>query len=129
MALHDTWLLCALTSPPSLRLRNPALQIVCCAISKFYFYVCNVIGPLCRLLLVSDTRLPTYPANIAALAAAFVDMVWERSAWFRHSNLLIPFGNDFSHQNAQLTFKQMDALMAFVNANESYSVKYVRWLA
>lgn len=82
-----------------------------------------MVGSLCRLLLVSDTRLPTYPANIGALAAAFVDMVWERSAWYRHNNLLIPFGNDFAHQNAQLTFKQMDALMAFVNANESYGVK------
>lgn len=77
------------------------------------------------VLLQDDPNLPTLPTNIQDQAAAFVQLVQEHAAWFRHNNVLIPFGNDFAHQNGQRSFKQMDALIQFVNSNASNNVKCV----
>ena len=71
----------------------------------------------------TDERLPTYGLNARQQAEAFVKMARSRSAWYRHNYLLVPFGNDFDHQNAFLSFDGMDELAKYVNANvDRYNV-------
>lgn len=59
------------------------------------------------LFIQSDPRLPTLRTNFVAQGEAFVSMARTRSGWYRHNNILIPFGNDFSHQAADFSFKQV----------------------
>eukprot|EP00118_Oscarella_pearsei_P004513 m.19488 g.19488 ORF g.19488 m.19488 type:complete len:1215 (+) comp27848_c0_seq1:22-3666(+) len=67
----------------------------------------------------NDPRLPTYKADIKQEGEAFVVMARERLMWYRHNNLLIPFGCDYAHQNADRSFAQMDELINYVNSNKT----------
>jgi hypothetical protein len=49
-------------------------------------------------------------------------MARARSVWYRHNQLLIPYGNDFDHQNAIKSFGQMDELMHYINGNSTYNM-------
>jgi hypothetical protein len=50
-------------------------------------------------------------------------MVRTRSSWYRHNNLLIPFGDDFAHREAYNSFVNMDKLINYVNSHPSYNVQ------
>eukprot|EP00048_Salpingoeca_helianthica_P001784 m.51619 g.51619 ORF g.51619 m.51619 type:complete len:1134 (-) comp11716_c0_seq2:511-3912(-) len=71
------------------------------------------------LIVDDDPLLPTYQMNIKQQAEDFVRMARDRLQFVRHSHVLIPFGCDFAHQNAYRSFKQMDKLIAYVNADPS----------
>lgn len=49
-------------------------------------------------------------------------MVKQRSSYYRHNNLLIPFGDDFAHREAYNSFINMDKLIKYVNSYPSYEV-------
>jgi hypothetical protein len=102
----------------------PMINRTYCWEGRCVFFVRTflAIPPVRRLLVQNDPKLPTLPTNIQQQAEAFAQMAWDRSTWYRHNNLLIPFGDDFTHQNAQRSFVQMDKLMAAVNGNESYGI-------
>jgi lysosomal alpha-mannosidase len=75
---------------------------------------CNYDG---NLFINTDSSLPTYGVNAQQQADDFMQMARGRSVWYRHDAVLIPFGCDFSHQNAQKSFKQLDVLINYINAN------------
>lgn len=54
-------------------------------------------------------------SNVAARAAAFVDMARERAAWYPSQNLLVPWGDDFKFRNAARQYENMDKLIAYIN--------------
>jgi len=65
-----------------------------------------------------DKKKPDY--NVDKLADDFAKMVVQRTAWFRHKKLLIPYGNDFAHWQAVNSFANMDKLIKYVNANSEH---------
>ncbi|KAJ4462635.1 putative Lysosomal alpha-mannosidase [Paratrimastix pyriformis] len=62
---------------------------------------------------------PITPANVKDRAQVLVDECKSRSTMFRHNHLLLPFGCDFSWQNATVMYENMDALIAYVNAHSA----------
>jgi hypothetical protein len=64
-----------------------------------------------------DPRLPTYGVNAAQQAQALVQEARRRNSWYKHNNILLPYGCDFSHQNAVKSFSQMDKMIDYINAN------------
>ena len=46
-----------------------------------------------------DPLLPSYPTNEVELGEKLVADARTRSAWYKHNQVLIPFGCDFAHQN------------------------------
>ncbi|EFA78443.1 hypothetical protein PPL_09095 [Heterostelium album PN500] len=65
---------------------------------------------------------PITPENIAERADILLEIVRQRSLYYRHNNLLVPFGSDFSFQEASMQFGNMDLLIAYINSNSSYNV-------
>ena len=64
--------------------------------------------------------------NIKERANLFVKEAVEAAKWYRTNNFLMPFGSDFQFENANENFKNMDKLMAYINANEAlYNVKLI----
>ena len=66
---------------------------------------------------------PTSPfsqPNVKSRAQAYTDEVKRRSAWYRHSNLLVPFGDDFMFQNSRIQFSNMDALIDEINGGGTF---------
>ena len=72
--------------------------------------------------LQNDATLPTFSTNFVQLAQSFITDVRERSKWYRHNNIIIPYGSDFAHQNSFQTMLQMDKLMDYINSNQTYNV-------
>ncbi len=67
------------------------------------------------------------PANIQELAERIVNNIKERAAWYRTSEILFPWGNDFQHYNATKDFDNMDQLVDYINAHQAeynVTVKY-----
>jgi len=61
--------------------------------------------------------------NIKQIADNFAKTVRNRSAWYRHNKLLIPFGDDFAHYEAFNSFINMDKLIDYMNANvQTYNI-------
>eukprot|EP01133_Synstelium_polycarpum_P001460 gene1460-1693_t len=56
-----------------------------------------------------------FNVNIAERAAAFVAVAQEYATHFRTNNVLIPFGCDFAYMNANMYFKNIDKLIAYIN--------------
>jgi hypothetical protein len=78
-----------------------------------------------NLYLQNDPNLPSYLPNIREQSQNFVGMAMERVQWYQHNHILIPFGCDFAHENAEKTFIQMDELMEYVNSHDySVTVRY-----
>ncbi|XP_062516816.1 lysosomal alpha-mannosidase-like isoform X2 [Corticium candelabrum] len=79
-----------------------------------------------NLYVQNDPSLPSYHPNIEDQAESFVSMARDRGDWYRHNHILIPFGCDFAHVNAEKSFIQMDELMAYVNNDSSFqaTVRY-----
>eukprot|EP01113_Clastostelium_recurvatum_P024055 TRINITY_DN286_c0_g1_i2.p1 TRINITY_DN286_c0_g1~~TRINITY_DN286_c0_g1_i2.p1 ORF type:complete len:1018 (-),score=282.92 TRINITY_DN286_c0_g1_i2:16-3069(-) len=71
---------------------------------------------------MDDPRLENY--NMKARADDFVAQAKQRANWYRTNQVLVPFGCDFMFQNANMMFKNMDKLIAYINANRaSYGVR------
>ncbi|KAF2069784.1 hypothetical protein CYY_008891 [Polysphondylium violaceum] len=65
---------------------------------------------------------PINETNIYERACFLVEIIQQRSALYRHNNLLLPFGNDFRFQNATLEFTNMDKLIDYINSNSSWGI-------
>lgn len=61
---------------------------------------------------------PVTPANISARAATLAAFVNSRAVWYRGSDLLLLWGNDFAFWNAEVMFGNMSLLVDYINANE-----------
>eukprot|EP00002_Diphylleia_rotans_P015223 TRINITY_DN2949_c0_g1_i3.p1 TRINITY_DN2949_c0_g1~~TRINITY_DN2949_c0_g1_i3.p1 ORF type:complete len:804 (+),score=157.64 TRINITY_DN2949_c0_g1_i3:64-2475(+) len=55
--------------------------------------------------------------NVEQRAAQFLQMARTRAAYYKTANILIPFGCDFTYQNARMVFKNLDLLMDYINEN------------
>jgi len=64
-----------------------------------------------------DPNLFNY--NVEQVAENFVQVAMEYSTHYRTNNVLIPFGCDFAYMNANMYFKNIDKLIAHINANPS----------
>ncbi|EFC40940.1 predicted protein [Naegleria gruberi] len=60
---------------------------------------------------------PITNENIDARASLLVDYMRNVSKTYRTNNVLIPFGNDFRFQKANLMFDNMDLLISYINKN------------
>lgn len=56
-------------------------------------------------------------ATVADRAALLASTLKQRAEAFAHQRLLVPWGDDFKFQNAELQFSHMDLLMKHVNDN------------
>lgn len=75
----------------------------------------------------TDAELPTYPVDVADVAIKLVEEATTRSKWYRHNQILIPFGSDFAHQNAEQSMVQMGKLIDYINDNvEKYNAT-IQW--
>ena len=63
-----------------------------------------------RNVINGDDNLPTYPTDVGEVVQSFLKMARARSEWYRHDQVLLPYGCDFSHQNAFKSFRGMDTL-------------------
>eukprot|EP01102_Stenamoeba_stenopodia_P022689 TRINITY_DN9548_c0_g1_i1.p1 TRINITY_DN9548_c0_g1~~TRINITY_DN9548_c0_g1_i1.p1 ORF type:complete len:992 (-),score=225.36 TRINITY_DN9548_c0_g1_i1:87-2999(-) len=63
----------------------------------------------------TDPRL--FNPNVAAKAQDFADQMRQRAQNYRTNQILVTFGCDFQFQDAIINFKNMDKLMAYINAN------------
>ncbi|EGC34354.1 hypothetical protein DICPUDRAFT_98237 [Dictyostelium purpureum] len=70
----------------------------------------------------SSQNPPITKDNIKERANLFFQIVQERSALFRHKNLLLPFGGDFRFQNSALEFDNMDRLIEYFNSNPHFGI-------
>lgn len=77
---------------------------------------CNYDG---GLWINTNARLPTLAPNYVQQGEDFVNMARRRRQWYRHNYVLVPFGCDFAHQDAERSFIQMDQLISYVNSNKS----------
>jgi hypothetical protein len=73
-----------------------------------------------NLRINADSRLPTFGVNLRSTADAFAKMARSRAVWYRHDQLLIPYGNDFDHQNAFKSFDDMDELIRYINTDPDH---------
>ncbi|KAF2071815.1 hypothetical protein CYY_006876 [Polysphondylium violaceum] len=62
-----------------------------------------------------DPNLFNY--NVEQVAENFVAVANEYATHYRTNNVLIPFGCDFAYMNANMYFKNIDKLIAHINAN------------
>ena len=66
---------------------------------------------------------PITEANIASKAQSLVTELLKRSAWYRTPHLLVPGGDDFRWQNAEIQFTNWDKLIDYINERaEQYGV-------
>ncbi|KYQ94434.1 alpha-mannosidase [Tieghemostelium lacteum] len=73
-----------------------------------------------------ETNPPINETNINERANVLVNIIKERQAYYRHQNILLPFGNDFEFQNSTVEFENMDKLIEYINSNTSYGV-YIQY--
>uniref|UniRef100_A0A7S1KQR5 Alpha-mannosidase n=1 Tax=Percolomonas cosmopolitus TaxID=63605 RepID=A0A7S1KQR5_9EUKA len=67
-----------------------------------------------------DYNPPLTPENTALRASQFIDYVnTEVAPFYRTSQILIPMGHDFSYQNAEVWFQNMDRLMTEINNDKT----------
>ena len=62
-------------------------------------------------------NLPSYKSNIQSIADNFISDIRQRSKYYVHNNVLVPFGCDFAHTNMQMSFNQMDELIDYIHKN------------
>ncbi|GAM19522.1 hypothetical protein SAMD00019534_026970 [Acytostelium subglobosum LB1] len=68
----------------------------------------------------NDPTLFNY--NVQQRAEEFVAMALEYASHYTTNNVLIPFGCDFAYIDANLYFKNIDKLIAYINANPQYGI-------
>eukprot|EP01084_Bolivina_argentea_P308711 533899_1 len=71
--------------------------------------------------IITDNNLPSLSTNYIEMAEAFIADARQRVTWFKHNNILIPFGCDFAHWNAYMSYIQMDKLIEYINSNITYN--------
>ena len=64
-----------------------------------------------------DERIEGY--NVVQEADAFAALMRERRLNYRTSDVFVTFGCDFQYENANINFKNMDKLMAYMNAHQA----------
>ncbi|KAF2068926.1 hypothetical protein CYY_009755, partial [Polysphondylium violaceum] len=69
-----------------------------------------------------DINPPINESNINERASILVEIIKQRSSYYRHNNLLLPFGSDFRFQDATVEFINMDKLIKYINTNTSFGV-------
>eukprot|EP01084_Bolivina_argentea_P028334 52679_1 len=69
----------------------------------------------------TDPLLPSFEVNQVQIGESLVADARTRTAWYKHNQILIPFGSDFAHQNAYMSMLQMDKLIAYINSNSTYN--------
>jgi hypothetical protein len=70
-----------------------------------------------------ETSPPITDVNIATRAQTLVNELVRRSAWYRSSKLLVPGGDDFRWQNAEVQYTNWDKLIDYINARpQQYGV-------
>ena len=55
--------------------------------------------------------------DVEEKAKSFVNICMERLQWYRSGNILIPFGGDFTFQDAEAQFLELDDVMVYINAH------------
>lgn len=58
-----------------------------------------------------------FNVNIKDRADEFVQAMFARAQAYRTSDILVTFGSDFQYMNANINFKNMDKLMAYINSH------------
>eukprot|EP00762_Andalucia_godoyi_P007178 ANDGO_08105.mRNA.1 Alpha-mannosidase B len=65
---------------------------------------------------------PITDANVANRSAVFASIMYQRAAWFRSSNLLVPFGSDFRFVDAGWQFFNMDHIIEYINSHPEFNM-------
>lgn len=65
---------------------------------------------------------PITRTNVKERADLLVSIVRERNSWYRHDNLLMPFGGELRFEDSMAEFENIDKLITYVNANMDYGV-------
>ncbi|GAM29188.1 hypothetical protein SAMD00019534_123640 [Acytostelium subglobosum LB1] len=63
-----------------------------------------------------------FNVNIQERAEAFIAVAQEYSTHYQSNNVLVPMGCDFAYMNANMYFKNLDKLIAYINANPQYNM-------
>eukprot|EP00002_Diphylleia_rotans_P030542 TRINITY_DN6287_c0_g1_i2.p2 TRINITY_DN6287_c0_g1~~TRINITY_DN6287_c0_g1_i2.p2 ORF type:complete len:527 (+),score=109.26 TRINITY_DN6287_c0_g1_i2:55-1635(+) len=61
--------------------------------------------------------------NIHRIASQLVFEISQRAAYFQTSDILFPFGSDFSFQDANIMFSNMDKLIAYINHKPEFGMQ------
>eukprot|EP01084_Bolivina_argentea_P158524 276127_1 len=69
----------------------------------------------------ADNSLPSFASNLQSIAETFISNCRNKLNWYKHNQLLIPYGGDFAHSNAYMSYLQMDKLMNYINSNKTYN--------
>ena len=87
----------------------------------------NALGPpgAASAVVNDDPLLPSYPPNVIEVAESFLADSRNRMNWYRHNQLLMPYGCDFVHQNAYQSMIQMDKLIKYINGNKTYNTTII----
>ncbi|XP_060519907.1 lysosomal alpha-mannosidase-like [Cylas formicarius] len=76
--------------------------------------------------IIDDIESPEY--NLHTRAQNFTDLAFQRLLSYSTSNVLIPMGNDFAYQDAEMWYKNIDKLIRYINNNTfggyQYNVMY-----
>ncbi|XP_060520800.1 lysosomal alpha-mannosidase-like [Cylas formicarius] len=73
--------------------------------------------------IIDDLDSPNY--NVEQKAITFlIDYVNMAVPSYATTNLLVPMGNDFNYQNAEMWYKNMDRLMKYINSRTFNDTKY-----
>ncbi|EDW18842.1 lysosomal alpha-mannosidase [Drosophila mojavensis] len=75
----------------------------------------------CFDLLCSDEPIidsKSYDNNVKARVDDFISYVKKMSNSFRATHIMVPMGDDFQYEDAEINFKNMDKLIKYVNARQ-----------
>jgi hypothetical protein len=73
--------------------------------------------------LVTDKSLDTY--NAPEKLEKMISYLAEEEQYYRGSHMLVPFGCDFSFQNARLNFEQMDLAIDYLNQVNDQNIVFL----
>jgi lysosomal alpha-mannosidase len=99
--------------------------------SQFFSYACEYYDPysllahagvqkqssLANLDRKFGVQSAGIPPSVQALAEAYVQNILSYTTGFRHGLVLMPWGCDFGHEDADQDYYLMDQVMEFINAN------------
>ncbi|KAH8328536.1 hypothetical protein KR067_010551 [Drosophila pandora] len=61
----------------------------------------------------------SYDNNVAERVDGFIEYIKNMSKSFRTPHIMVPMGDDFQYEDAEVNFKNMDKLIQYVNARQS----------
>jgi hypothetical protein len=65
----------------------------------------------------SSKGVPVTKENVRDRSDAFMDVLLDRANYYRTPHILVPFGGDFTFQNASLQFQNMDRIMNYIQGH------------